>query len=448
MNGGDKPALPAAPLHELEIDALFAGWTAYRSMALAVSGGADSMALMLFAHEWRSRFANTPALTILTLDHGLRAESADEAVWVNHQAARLGLPHETLRWVGAKPRSDLQAAARAARYRLLLGFCRDAGVNALATAHTADDQAETLLMRLARGSGVDGLAAIAPLAIWDGVAIARPLLGVTRARLEASLRMRGQSWIEDPSNRDNRYERVRIREALRAARALQLTPEKLALSAKRLHRARLALDDATRDFLDAALAIQPAGYGELPLAALKRAPEEIGVRAIARVAEIFGGGRSVKLARIEALYDALTEGASGAATLGGCVFSQRRGLLVVAREYGRIDPAPMALPLEGVAVWDGRFVLNGIGEKGLAARPLGPGGVSLLRASGGRIALPARIAHGLPAIWRGDNLVFAPFALFTGESPSPWKTGASARFIGAERGHGHLWRETNCGLAD
>jgi tRNA(Ile)-lysidine synthase len=440
MNGGDKPVSPAAPLHELEIDALFAGWTQYRRIALGVSGGADSMALMLLAHEWCARAANPPVITILTVDHGLRPESAGEAAWVKQQAARLGLAYEKLNWTGAKPRSDLQAVARTARYDLLLAFCRDAGIDALATAHTADDQAETLLMRLARGSGLDGLAAIAPVSAWDGAALLRPLLGVTRARLEASLRERGAHWIEDPSNRDSRYERVRVREALRAGRAFQLTPEKLALSAKRLHRARLALDDATEDFLNAALDVHPAGYGDLALAGLKQAPAEIGVRAIARMAAIFGGGmaRPVRLARIEALYDALVGGESGAATLGGCVFSLRRGLLRVAREYGRIDPAPMPLPAQGAAVWDGRFALSAGDEDGLTARPLGPKGATLLRAAGGRLALPARIAHALPAIWRGGSLVFTPFAVFSGEPPAFWQTGASARFIGAERPSGQF----------
>jgi tRNA(Ile)-lysidine synthase len=226
---------------------------------------------------------------------------------------------------------------------------------------------------------------------------------------------------------------------LRAGRALHLTPEKLALSARRLHRARLALDHATADFLNVALAVHPAGYGDMALAALKETPAEIGVRALARMAAIFGGGeRPVRLARIEALYDALTGGASGAATLGGCVFSPRRGLLRVAREYGRIDPAPMPLPAQGAAVWDGRFALSAGDEDGLTARPLGPKGATLLRAAGGRLALPARIAHALPAIWRGGSLVFTPFAVFSGEPPAFWQTGASARFIGAERPSGQF----------
>jgi tRNA(Ile)-lysidine synthase len=483
MSGGGKPASPATPLQGPEIEALFKDWTAWRHIALAVSGGADSMALMILASEWRARFADPPRLTILTVDHGLRAESAEEAAWVKLQAARLGLRHATLCWTGAKPASDLQAAARTARYDLMLAFCREAGAEALATAHTADDQAETLLMRLARGSGLDGLAGMAPVSMRDGLdqpafnrhrlnaeklivfnsleqlsasdgtrvalALLRPLLGVTRARLEASLQARGEDWIEDPSNRDSRYERVRIREAMRAVRTLGLTPEHLALSARRLNAARHALDRVTRDFLDRELAIHPAGYGELPLAPLRDAPGEIGIRAIARMMEIFGGGqRPVRLARIEALHDAVTGGENRAATLGGCVFTLRRGHLRAVREYGRIDPVRIPLSAEGHIVWDGRFSIKAETQQGIAAGPLGPTGLALMRAMGGRIALPARIAHSLPALWRGESLVFAPFAIFTGEVPDLWMAGARVEFVGAAHADGHSGKETKPGLGN
>jgi tRNA(Ile)-lysidine synthase len=449
MTGGGRPAAPVEPLAGFEADALLADWVGYRRVALAVSGGADSMALMLLADDWRQRVSTPPAFTILTVDHRLRSESAGEAAWVKHQAARLGLPHVTLEWAGEKPRGDLQAAAREARYALMLNFCRHADIDVLATAHTADDQAETLLMRLARGSGLDGLAAMAPIASRDGVALLRPLLGVARARLEATLRERGESWIEDPSNRDSRYERVRIREALRAAHSLQLTPEALTLSARRLHRARLALDRLTADFLRAALVEHSAGYGELPLAALTEAPAEIGVRAIAHMAGMFGGGmRPVRLARVEALHAAAMDGKLRAATLGGCLFETRRGRLRVAREYGRISPVRISLPAEGPAVWDGRFAIFVGGEAGLAAGPLGPEGVAQLRALSGRILLPARIAHALPAIWRGGGLVFAPFAVFTQGHPPSWKTGARMEFLGGEKACNEANPPCNPRLAD
>jgi tRNA(Ile)-lysidine synthase len=433
MRGGGLPSCLAAPLSGPEIDALLAPWTAFRHIAIAVSGGADSMALMILARGWRERAENPPALTILTVDHGLRAEAEEEAAWVKEQAERLGLAHQTLIWSGPKPASDLQAAARAARYGLMLDFCKARRIEALATAHTAEDQAETTLMRLARGSGIDGLAAISPVSVRNGIALLRPLLDLQRARLEATLLEACEIWIEDPSNCDRRFERVRLREALRAAKGLQLVPEKLALSARRLERARLALDRVTGDFLKKNLHIFPAGSGELALGVLLAAPEEIAIRTISRLAEAFGGGqRPLRLARIEDLHRVLTGGAR-AATLGGCVFAVRGPALRVAREFGRIDAAPVPLPEHDALVWDGRFSVSAPGEHGVHVCALGAAGVADIREAGGRIGLPARIAHSLPGFWRGKELVFAPFAAFPEGSPAAWLKEAGAVFVGGER---------------
>jgi tRNA(Ile)-lysidine synthase len=432
--GGDSPGPPAAPLSGPERDALFAAWPSCSRIALAVSGGADSIALMRLVREWAESRKEAVALFILTVDHGLRAEAADEAAWVKAQAAGLGLPHETLRWTGAKPGSGIQAAARGARYDLLLGCCRETGIDALATAHTADDQAETVLMRLGRGSGLDGLAGIPALSVVDGVTLLRPLLGVTRARLEATLRDRGQGWLEDPSNRDGRYERARLREAMRASRALGLAPGMLALSARRMQRARLALEGVTAAFLAQALRVHPAGFCEVSLADLLDQPEEIGLRGLARMIAMFGGGaRAVRLARIEALHAALADARSGArtATLGGCAFELRRGpVLRVIREFGRIAPGRVPLTPREPTIWDGRFTISvpGAAGDGLAVGPLGPQGLAELAALGGRIALPARVAHALPGIWRAERLAFAPFAAFEASPPSTWLAGPCAEF--------------------
>jgi tRNA(Ile)-lysidine synthase len=448
MTGGRPPSSLAAPLNGHDIDALFAGWTAYRRIALAVSGGADSVGLMLLAHDWLSRTTSPPHFTVLTVDHGLRTEATQEAAWVKGEAARLGFPHETLSWTGAKPRADLQAAARAARYGLMLDFCRQAGIEALATAHNADDQAETLLMRLARGSGVDGLAAISPVSIREGIALLRPLLAVPRSHLEATLVARRQIWIEDPSNCDRRFERVRLREELRGAALFQLTPEKLALSAHRLDRARSALEAMTCEFLRGALTIHPAGYGEIPLAALREAQEEIAIRAIPRLAGMFGSGqRPVRLIRVEGLYGTLMEENPRGATLGGCAFLIRRGVLRVVREYGRIDPARVPLP-EGGLFWDGRFQVAAPGAEGVAVGPLGPRGIAALRAIRGSIAFPQPVAHSLPALWHGETLIFAPFAAFAEAPPPFWASAASATFTKADGTLRYTGETANGSLTD
>jgi tRNA(Ile)-lysidine synthase len=438
MAGGGTSPSAATPLTHSEAESLLGPFAPYRRIALAVSGGADSMALMLLAAEWRRRGPDRPELTVLTVDHGLRAEAAAETAMVAREAARLGLAHRALPWTGPKPAADLQAAARAARYGLMTQQCRAEGIAAIATAHTADDQAETLLMRLARGSGLDGLAAMAPTSARDGVALLRPLLTVSRPRLIATLRERGLGWIEDPSNQDRRYERSRLRAGLKAAEALGLTPERLARAALRLGRARIALEQATRDLLRETLTAHPAGYGELPLAALTVAPQEIAVRALAAMAAIFGGGqRPVRLARVEALEAAIRQGSARQATLGGAIFARRGGLLRAAREFGRMTAAPMPLPEAGRHCWDGRFLLAAA-EAGLTAEPLGPHGLRQLRAEGASLALPARIGWTLPALRRGGALVFVPLAQFEGTPPSHWLPGCEAVFVGAGRLDDHI----------
>jgi tRNA(Ile)-lysidine synthase len=277
---------------------------------------------------------------------------------------------------------------------------------------------------------VDGLSAISPISMRGGIALLRPLLTVSRPRLEASLVARRQIWIEDPSNCDRRFERVRLREELRNASLFQLTPDKLALSARRLDRARAALDAVTSEFLQQALAIHPAGYGELPLAALNRAQEEIAIRALMRMAALFGGGqRPVRLARVEALHHALVTQPRDT-TLGGCAFTLRKGMLRAFREFGRICPERLRLP-EGGLLWDGRFLVSAPGEAGLTVGALGPQGQAALRAMRAAIPLPHPVARSLPALWQSEALVYTPFAIFADTPPPAWKIKAGAAFTKA-----------------
>ncbi|MGQ0582572.1 MAG: tRNA lysidine(34) synthetase TilS [Reyranella sp.] len=178
-------------------------------VAVAVSGGRDSLALALLARDWA--VARGGGIAALIVDHGLRPESEQEAAGTRDLLRGLGIEADILRWSGPKPRSGLQAAARTERYRLLSGECRRRGVLHLLLAHHADDQLETVTMRAARGSGVDGLAGMAALAERPEVRLLRPLLPVPRARLTATLLARNVPWIDDPSNVDLRFERARLR---------------------------------------------------------------------------------------------------------------------------------------------------------------------------------------------------------------------------------------------
>src|SRR3954453_8627526 len=198
---------------------LFAGWKAAPALLLAVSGGPDSIALMWLAARWRRAMTRGPRLIAVTVDHGLRAEAAREARDVKRLAKALDLPHRTLRWTGAKPKTGLPAAARDARYRLLARAARATGATHVLTAHTEDDQAETLLMRMSRGSGIAGLAAMARQTQRDGVVLARPLLQIRKARLIATLRKARIGFAEDSTNRDPAFARPRLRELMPALAA-------------------------------------------------------------------------------------------------------------------------------------------------------------------------------------------------------------------------------------
>lgn len=430
--GQVSPASEGGAIPDKNVEALFAGWGGFGHIALAVSGGADSTALLLLVHSWLARCAPPlPCITVLTVDHGLRAASAAEAEWVEALSSHLGFTHRTLNWTGEKPHTGIQAAARTARYALMARACREAGIDALATAHNADDQAETLLMRLARGSGVDGLASMPETSRLDGIALLRPLLGLKHTILEEYLRERGQDWIEDPSNRDETFERVRVRRALRKGTPPRLAVENLALSARRLRRARQALEAATADFLRGALEVHDAGFGRIAVTALMAAPEEIALRALARACSLFGRRRvPPRLSALEALHSALASG-SRDATLGGCAFAVRRGQLRITREAGRMSQSPRTIHPGETTLWDGRLTvtLPPDAPAGLTLRPLGTDGLAALRALGGSLDdVPHAAALTLPSLWQDNSLCFTPFATWAERPPARWLAGAAARF--------------------
>src|SRR5580692_10689140 len=231
-----------SPISASEAKRLFAEWKAAPAIVLAVSGGPDSIALMWLAARWRGALARGPRLIAVTVDHGLRAEAAHEARDVKRLARTLELPHRTLRWHGTKPKAGLPAAAREVRYRLLAQAARQSGATHILTAHTRDDQAETVLMRLLRGSGIAGLAAMARQSERDGVRLARPFLNVSKSQLLATLRKARIAFADDPTNRDVNFTRPRLRALLPRLAAEGGDTRNLARLASRLARANAAVE--------------------------------------------------------------------------------------------------------------------------------------------------------------------------------------------------------------
>ena len=243
------PAQKSTAISATEARALFSGLQAFPVLVLAVSGGPDSTALMVLAARWRDALKKKPRLIAVTVDHGLRKEAKREAAAVARLARKLGIAHRTLRWTGRKPSTGLQNAARAARYRLLGSAARKAGATHILTAHTLDDQAETVLIRMSRGSGLTGLGAMTRMAKLpiDGeraITLVRPLLDIRKARLIATLRAAKIAYADDPSNRDPKFTRARLRGLMRALADEGLDAGRLALLARRLRRAENAIEAA------------------------------------------------------------------------------------------------------------------------------------------------------------------------------------------------------------
>ncbi|WP_340115169.1 tRNA lysidine(34) synthetase TilS, partial [Pelagibius sp. 7325] len=325
-------------------------------VAAAVSGGADSLALTFLLQDWLA--ARGGRLTAFTVDHGLRPDSAAEAAAVGRLLKTAGIAHQVLPWDSAgalqKSGGSRQAAARAARYGLLLAACEAAGIFHLALAHHLEDQAETFLLRLGRGSGLDGLAAMAPVSETAGLRLLRPLLALPKARLVATLEARHLAWVEDPSNGDIAYARVRLRRLLPDLASEGMTPARLGSATQHLGRARAALEGDVAAVLARAVRPDPAGFLDLDPAVLAGASTEVSLRALARSLMAVGGcDYTPRLERLERLHACLALGLDRAVTLGGCRILARGARWLIVREAGRTAPA--AVQPGARLLWDGRF---------------------------------------------------------------------------------------------
>ncbi|MEP9349950.1 tRNA lysidine(34) synthetase TilS [Xanthobacter sp. KR7-225] len=326
-----------APVGDDELEALFAPFLGHAGILIAVSGGPDSTALAILAARWRRAREHGPMLGLLTVDHALRPGSAREAEAVGALADAIGLSHRTLVWRGAKPTTGIQEAARTARYRLLIAEAKARGADALALGHTLDDQAETVLFRLARGSGLAGLAAMRPVSRREGIAVLRPLLAVPKARLVATVRAAGVPFTEDPSNGDIRYARARLRVLAPLLADEGLGAERLAAFARRMARADEALERAT-DQAGARLVLEPWREGapvRLGLAGFLELPREIALRLLGRAVDRVGREGPAELAKLEALLERLCAAARNEPpafrrTLAGAMVTIRRRELCVS----------------------------------------------------------------------------------------------------------------------
>ena len=320
-------AKPPVPDKRGDLEAGFAKAMASHAgppWAVAVSGGGDSLALMHLLHGFAKARGLAPPI-VLTVDHGLRKHSAPEAKKVVAWAKKAGLAAHVLTWRGKKPKAGMESEARQARYRLMGDWLAKNKIATLFVGHNQDDQVETFLLRLARGSGLDGLSGMAARAPWPlpgfpQLLVARPMLGFSRDRLRAYLTGLGQAWLDDPMNEDAGFDRVKVRKARAALSAAGLAPARIAAAAAHLARARESLEIMTEAVLQRA-ARNAADEGVLlDAGALAAAPREVGLRSLAAVLMAVGGQPyRPRFESLQRLFDRIVGlDLGGGATLHGC----------------------------------------------------------------------------------------------------------------------------------
>ena len=379
---------------------LIAGLAGVGSLGLAVSGGGDSMALLHLAHQAGLR------PKIATVDHGLRAASADEARMVARVCADLGLEHTTLSWQGWDHRGNLQNAARRARRALLADWAGAQGLTAVALAHTRDDLAETFLMRLGRGAGVDGLAAMRPLWHEQGVQFRRPLLAASRDHLREYLRGIDAEWVDDPSNEMDRFDRVRVRKALKLLAPLGIDPVRLADVAAHMSQARLALEAGAEALMRECVTARAGILWICP--EIFDAPLDLQRRLLQQViAGIHPQDYAPRGPALVALRDRLQRGVAG--QLAGCHFTVHGGAILAFREGKTLQR------LDADQVWDGVWHV-GNPRQGTQIGPLGAEGLRQWPAWRGT-GIPRAALLSQPSLWHKETLISTPCMGPNGEGP-------------------------------
>ena len=379
------------------IDRSFGGEKRPKRIGVAVSGGSDSLALLHLLHDW----GRVP-VSAATLDHGLRPEAADEAVRVAKICDRLGIEHSTLKWLGWDGKGNLQDQARRTRYALLADWARETGCDVVCLGHTLDDQVETFLMRLARSSGVDGLSGMEHRIYRHDVRFERPLLTERRADLRAYLTRIGVEWIDDPSNEDERFDRVKARKALGVLEDIGLTADAIEGSMVNLRLASLELRDLARETAGR-ICKEPGGDVVFDRAAFRRLNPEMQHRLLSKVLMFVSSEEYPP--RHEPMWDAqMAVIEASNRSLHGCLILVSNMTVRITREYNAVKDltTPTNQP------WDTRWDLDGPHAADLEIRALGEAVKECpdWRETG----MPRQSLLSSPAVWRGETLIAAPVA--------------------------------------
>ena len=365
------------------------------------------MAMMHLASRWAS--GHDFDCSLITVDHGLRKESAAEAAFVSGVAGKLGLSHQTVRWTGWDGRGNTQMQAREARYELINQHRGECSV--ILTAHTLEDQAETFLLRLKRGSGVDGLASILPKRFMasqqSGYWLLRPFLNVSRETLRSFLRAEGHEWIEDPSNDDESYGRIMMRKNMVRLTDIGITKEVLATTALHLARARSALEEQVKVF---AVAFVTKDHGDLLIdqQSFVILHKEIQYRLLTKALNwVASQSYQPRFSSLERTLEHVLAGRPQ--TLHGCYIDIKKTHIRITREFNAV--ANMRVPFNLGCVWDKRWCF--MPKPGVVVRrnwtvmPLGPQGVKWVKANSD-VRLPFHSLRAHPGVFDSEGVVCAP----------------------------------------
>ena len=380
-----------------QLDGFFPGCLPDR-LVVACSGGGDSLALLDLTCRWAERFGTV--IHAVTIDHGLRDGSAEEADTAAEIAALLGASPTVLTWRGWQGQGNLQEAAREARRRLLSDYAREHEIHAVLLGHTLDDQAETFLLRLARGSGVDGLSGMALETDVDGVRFLRPLLSVRREVLRTHLRERGIDWAEDPSNDDSRFDRVRMRKLLPLLAGNGLTVERLAATSDALRGAAEVVAVRAQEVARTCVSLE---FGDVLIdrVSFAQIEEDTRNRIFAHaLCWISGNPRRPRLSALKSVLSEVLRG--GQATLHGCLIYQDGAGFCLTREYAAVSKVEVPVS----EAWDGRWTVQSADDE-RTIRALGEQGIEFIEKNE-RIA-PRETLFSMPSIWKDGQLVAVPF---------------------------------------
>ncbi len=364
-----------------------------KKIAVAVSGGADSMSMILLAKTLGTK------IIALIVDHGLRAESANEAKSVQSQLKGLGIETVVLNWEGSKPKSNIHENARRERYKLLTDYCISKEIKHLLVAHTKNDQAETVMLRIYRGSGVDGISAMREKSVKNGVVILRPLLGVNRVEIEAYLKQKKVSWVNDPSNSNTKFERVKIRQLLGGIEEKDLWLDRLCLLAENAQRSSSYIKKRVNTIFTKIVKLHKLGFISVDFNNFQKLNEEIALKILVKIIDKFNkGDHQPRLSSLKTCLEKIKSKKDFA--LAKIEIKHVKGEVIFIRELSKVST-----PLVG-GIWDDRFIiLNNNSE----IKPLGEDGWKQIKSKVIKKNWPhIKVLYTLPTVFEKGKVTSCP----------------------------------------